>query len=60
MAEERPVPQPFSEETQRLLDAADQAIARSRDLVEQRRNVVTDCEEARRQQELRQIFSRKH
>jgi hypothetical protein len=37
----------FSLETQELLDAADRAIARSRDLVEQRRQMVAECETTR-------------
>jgi hypothetical protein len=53
------VAEPYSEETQRLLDAADRAIARSQDLVEQRRNVIAECEQKRREQVLRQLFSRK-
>lgn len=50
--------QPFSEETQRLLDAADRAIASSKLLVEERRSVVAECEQKLRQQELRQVFAR--
>ena len=50
--------QAFTKETQKLLDAADHAIARSRDLVEQRRKLIEDCAEATRQRELRYIFRR--
>ena len=53
MAEER-----LSEETQVLLDAADRAIANSRDLADQRRKVVTECERMRRVQEVRLAFLR--
>jgi hypothetical protein len=51
------MPEPFSDETQRLFDAADRAIARSRELSEQRRDIVTECERQRRQRELRQILA---
>ncbi len=43
----------FGLETQELLDAADRAIARSRELVEQRRKMLTECERNRREQEAR-------
>jgi len=50
------VRQTFTKETQKLLDAADHAIARSQDLVKQRRKLIADCAKARRQRELRWIF----
>ena len=50
--------QAFTKETQQLLDAADHAIARSRDLAEQRRKLIVDCAKARQQRELRYIFHR--
>jgi len=48
----------FSYETQILLEAADRAIARGKDIVDQRRQVVAECERANRQQEFRLIFLR--
>jgi hypothetical protein len=48
----------FSQETQELLDAADRAIARSRDLADQRRQMVARCERDRREQEGRFAFLR--
>jgi hypothetical protein len=45
--------EPFSEETQILLDAADRAIARSHDLRAQRQKIVVECERRRRVQEVR-------
>lgn len=50
------MPEPFSDETQQLFDAADRAIARSRELSEQRRDIVAECERQRRREELRLIF----
>jgi hypothetical protein len=40
----------FSDETQDLLDAADRAIARSRDLVKRHRQVIAECERQLRAQ----------
>jgi hypothetical protein len=51
------MPEPFCDETQRLFDAADRAIARSRELSEERRDIVAECERQRRQRELRQILA---
>jgi hypothetical protein len=45
--------EPFSLETQELLDAADRVIARSRELANQRRQMRAECESSRRAQELR-------
>jgi hypothetical protein len=50
--------EPFSDETQVLLDAADRAIARSRELLEQRHEAMAACQRALRQQEIRLIFLR--
>jgi len=51
--------EPFSEETQSLLDAADRAIVESQELVAQRRSIVAECGRKRRQLELRWLFERK-
>jgi hypothetical protein len=48
----------FSLETQELLDAADRAIARSRDLAEQRKEMMAECERTRHRQEIRLAFLR--
>lgn len=48
----------FSLETQELLDAADRAIARSRDLAEQRKEMMAECERTRHRQEVRLAFFR--
>lgn len=48
----------LSLETQELLDAADRAIARSRDLAEQRKEMMAECERTRRRQEVRLAFLR--
>jgi hypothetical protein len=50
--------EPFSQETLDLLDAADQAIARSRDLVEQRRQLMGAWDLARQEQGVRFTFRR--
>jgi hypothetical protein len=50
--------QPFSLETQELLDAADLAIAHSRELADQRRQVIAECERNRRVQQVRLAFLR--
>jgi hypothetical protein len=50
--------EPFSQETLDLLDAADQAIARSRDLVAQRRQLIGAWDSARQEQEVRFTFRR--
>jgi hypothetical protein len=50
--------EPFSRETLDLLDAADRAIARSRDLVAQRRQLIATWELARQEQEVRFVFCR--
>jgi hypothetical protein len=50
--------QPFSLETQELLDAADLAIAHSRELADQRRQVIADCERNRHAQQVRLAFLR--
>jgi hypothetical protein len=49
--------EPFSLETQELLDAADRAIARSRTLANQRRQMRAECERNRRE-EIRLAFRR--
>lgn len=51
--------EPFSFETQELLDAADRAIALSRDLADQRRQMMAECERSRRAQEARFALRRK-
>ena len=43
--------QPFSLETQELLDAADRAIAHSRELAAQRRDMMVECRRNLRAQE---------
>lgn len=48
----------FSRETQELFDAADRAIAHSRELVEQRRQLMAECERNRLQREVRLAFRR--
>jgi hypothetical protein len=50
--------EPFSLETQELLDAADLAITRSRELADQRRQVIAECERSRRLQGVRLAFLR--
>jgi hypothetical protein len=51
-------PELFSQEIQKLLDAADRAIERSRFAVEQRKQIAADCEKLRRDQETRSCFLR--
>jgi len=48
----------FSQETQELLDAADRAIARSRELAEQRKDMMAECARTRHRQEIRLAFLR--
>ena len=48
----------FTQETQELLDAADRAIARSRDLAQQRQQIVSECEKSRVRQDVRLAFLR--
>jgi hypothetical protein len=50
--------EPFSEETQFLLDAADRAIEQSRRLEQQCRDLRAACAEERRAQQLRFAFRR--
>jgi hypothetical protein len=50
--------QPFSNETQQLLDAADRAIKESRKVVEQTRHVHAACAKELRVQEMRFAFPR--
>jgi hypothetical protein len=50
--------QPFSEETQRLLEAADRAIDHSRRVVEQAREIHAACARELAAQELRFVFRR--
>ncbi|HZV04951.1 MAG TPA: hypothetical protein VE999_07705 [Gemmataceae bacterium] len=50
--------EPFSPETQDLLDAADRAIAHSRELLDQRRQLTATCERNRRRQDVRLAFLR--
>jgi hypothetical protein len=50
--------EPFSRETQELFDASDRAIARSRELVAQRREMMAEYEWNRREQEIRLAFHR--
>jgi len=49
---------PFSEETQELLDAADRAVARSRETVEQVRKSFSECERRLQRQQVRFAFLR--
>jgi hypothetical protein len=55
---ERAMAEAFSLETLELLDAADRVIARSRDLAEQRKQTMAECERTRRRQEIRLAFLR--
>ena len=48
----------FSLETQELLDAADRAIARSRNLAQQRQQMMMECERGLHRQEVRLAFLR--
>jgi hypothetical protein len=50
--------QPFSDETQQLLEAADRAIEQSRSVVTQTKVVHADCAAELRAQELRFVFRR--
>jgi len=50
--------EPFSRETQELFDASDRAIAHSRELVDQRRETLAECERSRREQEARFVLRR--
>jgi len=50
--------EPFSLETQELFDASDRAIAHSRAIVAQRREMMAECERNRREQETRFAFRR--
>ena len=50
--------EPFSPETQELLDAAERAITHGRELVDQRRELMAKCEKNRRAQEVRLAFLR--
>lgn len=50
--------EPFSHETQQILDAADRAIARSKQQIEDVRRTIRDCEMALRNQEVRFMFLR--
>ena len=45
--------EPFSDETQLILDAADRAIARSRELIAQRKCMLAECRLKLYQQEKR-------
>jgi hypothetical protein len=45
--------EPFSRETQELFDAADRAIAHSRELADQRRQMMAEYNANRRAQEVR-------
>jgi hypothetical protein len=49
---------PFSEETQALLDAADRAIVCSRDIINQGRSAMAECQRRRRVQAVRLAFLR--
>jgi hypothetical protein len=55
---ERAMAEAFSLETQELLDAADRAIVRSRDLTQQRQQMMAECERVRHRQEVRLAFLR--
>ena len=44
--------EPFSRETQELFDAADRAIDHSRELADQRRQMMAECKASRRVQEV--------
>jgi hypothetical protein len=46
----------LSYEAKILFERADRAIAKSREIAEQRRQIVTECERAGRRQELLFIF----
>jgi hypothetical protein len=50
--------EPIGLETHELLDAADRAIARSRELVHQRREMIGEWEKIRRAQEVRLALRR--
>jgi hypothetical protein len=50
---ERAVAEPFSLKTQQLIDAADRAIAHSRALADQRRQLMAECKANRRVPEAR-------
>jgi len=58
MQKERAMVEAFSLETQELLDAADRAIARSRNLAQQRQQMMTECERKLHSQEVRLAFLR--
>jgi hypothetical protein len=45
--------EPFSLKTQELIDAADRAIAHSRELADQRRQMMAECKANQRVQEAR-------
>jgi hypothetical protein len=45
--------EPFSMKTQELIDAADRAIAHSRELADQRRQMMAECKANQRVQEAR-------
>ena len=48
--------EPIGLEAHELLDAADRAIARSRELVRQRREMIAEWEKIRRAEEVRLAF----
>ena len=50
--------EPIGLEAHELLDAADRAIARSRELVRQRREMIAEWERIRRSEEVRLAFRR--
>lgn len=50
--------EPIGLEAHELLDAADRAIARSRELVRQRREMIAEWERIRRAEEVRLPFRR--
>jgi hypothetical protein len=45
--------EPFSRETQKLFDASDRAITQSRELADQRRQMMAEYNAKRREQEVR-------
>lgn len=50
--------QQLSEETQRLLERADRAIFRSREVVNERRRLIAHCRKEKWEQEIRLSFRR--
>jgi hypothetical protein len=55
---ERAMTDPLSDDTQTLLDSADRAIARGRDLVEQTRKALAECDRKQQVRDMRRAFRR--